>query len=73
VAISQYYETMTGRVVIHYNHKPDCITYAEYENNEYRMYVKCWCERIRPISVYMINFNELCSTLTQYKNKNEGN
>jgi hypothetical protein len=57
-------------MVIHYNHKPDSITYTEYENNEYKMYVKCWCEKIRPIPVYIINFDELCSTIMQYKNKN---
>jgi hypothetical protein len=63
----QYYETMTDRMVIQYNHKADSITYAENENNEYRMYVKCWYERIRPIPVCMINFNELCSMFTTQK------
>jgi hypothetical protein len=56
-------------MVIHYNHKPDSITYTEYEIMNIRCVSNVGVKRLGQF-LCIINFDELCSTIMQYKNKN---
>ena len=61
--------------MIHSNHEADSVTWgwkqSEGEPKRYEHYTTCYCGKIKPISVFMINLDEMCSIRQHEKNKRQ--
>ena len=56
--------------MIHSNHEKSFIVYKR-DCGKYGMWTECHCGKIKPIPVFKINFDEMCSMNKHWETKNQ--